>query len=236
MAYVDKTHMTGKTNYWKISKSDFIPRIDLRGKQIGRLYVIDFHHKSKRTYYYECKCDCGNVCIKSSAYLLSRKYAPHPSCGCWHRELSIASSTKHSHGHRNNRTYKTWVEMKMRCLNPTNHAYKDYGARGITVCDRWNNSFEEFLSDMGERPHGKSLDRIDNNKGYCPENCRWATPKEQCNNRRSNFLMTLNGETKSLTEWGRYLDIPYARMHYHCVLKKKSLEDFLKFYKKKYNK
>lgn len=110
------------------------------------------------------------------------------------------------HGHSPHRgaspTYRTWSGMIQRCKNPNEPAFNRYGGRGITVCDDWLN-FEGFLADMGERPKGKSLDRIDNNGGYCPENCRWATRKEQSNNTRTNRRITYKGKTKTLAEWSR---------------------------------
>lgn len=214
MAYIDL--IRGES--WAIRKlrpDEFIPRTDLRGRKIGRLKVLDFHHKGGkkgRTYYYTCLCDCGNTCVKSSSYLLANdEKIPHKSCGCWHRELSVAASTKHGHGKKTDATYKAWVELKLRCCNPNNRAYKDYGGRGIKVCDRWLHSFENFLADMGERP-GKeySIDRIDNNGDYCPENCRWATDETQCNNRRSNINITYRGRTQTLMQWCEELGLNYV--------------------------
>jgi hypothetical protein len=92
--------------------------------------------------------------------------------------------------------------MKRRCENPRSHAYGDYGGRGIKVCDRWK-TFENFISDMGERPEGMTLERIDVNGNYTPENCRWATTLEQNGNRRTRRLLTLRGKTQSMTEWAR---------------------------------
>ena len=98
--------------------------------------------------------------------------------------------------------YKSWAGMKTRCFNPNTKSYSDYGGRGITVCDRWKNSFEDFFADMGSRPSSKhSLDRIDNDGDYQKDNCRWATPKEQSNNRRYNKLITINGKTLNITQW-----------------------------------
>jgi len=205
MAYKDLTLPTEQIKYYQgVAKNEFAPRYDLRRKKIGRLTVLDFDHKggkNGRTYYYKCICECGNEVIKSSQYLMGKRN-PHKSCGCWHREINIAASTTHKHGSKSNKTYKTWVEMKLRCTNPNNTAYMNYGGRGIKVCDRWINSFENFLTDMGERPSTNySLDRIDHNGDYCPENCRWATRKEQCNNRRSNIMITYKGRTQSLKLW-----------------------------------
>jgi hypothetical protein len=97
-------------------------------------------------------------------------------------------------------TYISWKAMVARCTRPSHQRYAVYGGAGITVCDRWL-SFDAFLDDMGERPLGKTLDRVDNNKGYLPENCRWATRKEQSRNRRDNQTATIDGETKTLAEW-----------------------------------
>jgi hypothetical protein len=100
--------------------------------------------------------------------------------------------------------FRAWSRMIGRCTCKSNKDYHRYGGRGIRVCDRWINSYENFLADMGRKPTlGHSLDRADNNKGYEPGNCRWATQREQCNNRRSNRLITHNGETHSITEWSR---------------------------------
>lgn len=104
-------------------------------------------------------------------------------------------------GHVNS-TYLSWQLMKRRCLNPNDVAYERYGARGITVCDRWLHSFESFLADMGERPDGKQLDRIDNQGNYEPSNCRWVTKRDNARNRSSNVLLTVGGVTRTATEWG----------------------------------
>lgn len=106
------------------------------------------------------------------------------------------------------RTYFAWRSMRSRCMNPKHPAWKHYGGRGIVVCDAWANSFDQFLNDMGEVPDGFSLDRIDNEKGYSPENCRWATDKEQLNNRRNNRWIEKNGEKKTLSQWAETYGIP----------------------------
>lgn len=103
--------------------------------------------------------------------------------------------------------YKVWSKMKCRCVNSNNPKYKNYGARGIKVCDRWMNSFESFLEDMGEQPEGTSLDRINNDGDYEPSNCRWATSEQQNNNKRNTAYLTYNGKTQSLTQWARELEI-----------------------------
>ena len=116
--------------------------------------------------------------------------------------------TKHGHAVRNKytRTYRSWVNMLTRCNNKNDTGYEWYGGRGIQVCSRWS-MYENFLADMGERPERMTIDRIDTNGNYCPENCRWATNKQQHRNKRSNTLLTHGGETKCVAEWAEALGI-----------------------------
>lgn len=113
---------------------------------------------------------------------------------------------KQTHGFYNSSTYQSWKMMKARCQRPTYDAYQNYGGRGITVCDAWQ-TFEGFLADMGERPKGTSLDRIDVDGNYEPSNCKWATKLEQVQNMRKNLNVTFNGETHCLAEWSRITGI-----------------------------
>jgi hypothetical protein len=108
-----------------------------------------------------------------------------------------------THGMSNTPTWKSWMSMRQRCNNSSNIAYHNYGGRGIKVCDRWMNSFENFYEDMGERPEGTSLERIDNDADYCAANCRWASPLEQSSNQRNNRLLTHKGETLTVMQWSR---------------------------------
>ncbi len=113
------------------------------------------------------------------------------------------------HGHctpKNSPTYKSWLGMWERCENPNSPRFKDYGGRGITVCDRWED-FICFLEDMGERPRGMTIDRKDNNDGYMPDNCRWATPKEQCRNRKNNRILEHDGQQHCLSRWAEIVGI-----------------------------
>jgi hypothetical protein len=126
-----------------------------------------------------CNCDCGN---KNYFRLSDLKSGKTSSCGCYRIENSIKFNTKH--GLKYHSLYPTWLNMKQRCYNSNHNRYKDYGGRGIKVCDMWLNSFENFLNDMGERPEGTSLDRINNNGNYEPNNCKWATKSEQRINQR----------------------------------------------------
>ena len=120
------------------------------------------------------------------------------------------------HGHNTSKgkspTYITWDKMKTRCNNPNHERYKDYGGKGIKVCVRWN-SFVNFLKDMGERPEGKTLDRIDTTKGYSKSNCRWATIKQQMRNRNNTLMFTYEGKTKPLKEWAEEIGSPYMTLY-----------------------
>jgi hypothetical protein len=121
------------------------------------------------------------------------------SCGCYANEVNAARQT--IHGMHNHPLYSTWTGMKARCNNFNHNEYHNYGGRGITVCDRWQDSFKSFYDDMGDRPQGKTLDRIDNDGPYSPENCRWATAAQQHKNSRKAHLISFNGETRTLDEW-----------------------------------
>lgn len=119
----------------------------------------------------------------------------------------------HGHAKRRTPTYKSWLKMRDRCNNPNHVHFDRYGGSGIAICERWD-SFANFLEDMGERPPGKSLDRIENARGYCKENCRWASCEEQQRNKRTNHLVTIAGQTKCLGEWSEISGIPYQVLRY----------------------
>lgn len=167
----------GHANYIKNLKDNGVD--DLNGKSFGRLKVLKFHKWLDCGDYtvseWQCECSCGNLCIKRRSYL-----DENSSCGC--RKSEIISQQRTTHGMADTDTYSTWLKMKERCSYPNERQYT-YKENNITVCDRWKNSFENFLEDMGERPEGLTLDRIDNKQGYFKENCRWADKTLQSYNR-----------------------------------------------------
>lgn len=179
------------------------------GKKFGRLLVVSFSDKNRGGSRFLCKCDCGNERI---VYEHNLRSGCTKSCGCLAKEQTIKRLT--THGHKANRetpTYRAWTNMVARCGNPSHQSYKYYGARGIAVDPRWL-EFANFLSDMGERPHGKTLDRRDNSKGYSPDNCRWATRKEQENNKRTSKFVHYRGESLTVANLSEKTGVPYKKL------------------------
>ena len=180
--------------YWK----------DITGTRFGRLVATEFTGRtSTKKAKWLCRCDCGGFCVARTDRLTAGKVQ---SCGCL--KIFVCHRTHGEGGSRRSAEYQSWCGMLERSRNPTHHKYRDYGGRGITVCDRWL-SYENFLADMGRRPTPKhSIDRIDNNGGYSPENCRWATLDIQSRNRRNNRLLTYAGETLCVADWERRAGLP----------------------------
>lgn len=175
---------------------------DLTGKRFERLVVVERTANNKRQPVWICKCDCGNYTKVQSSNLKSGNVR---SCGCLAKEIKPSLT----HGLHGTRLYEIWHGMKQRCYLPTVKPYKNYGGRGIKVCDEWKNDFMSFYNwaiTNGYREY-LTLDRIDNDGNYEPNNCRWITRKEQSNNKRTNRYITYNGKTHTLSQWCEILGV-----------------------------
>jgi hypothetical protein len=167
-----------------------------------------------RACYYECQCDCGKIFNVRRQELLKGKII---SCGCY---------GKHGYSNKGNKEYETWLNIKSRCNIVSNPAYKNYGGRGIKLCIEWENSFEQFLKDMGKSPKKYSIERIDNNKGYSKDNCIWASRKTQSVNKRTSIKIEFNGIKTPLVDVAKKMNIKYATLLYrykkygdNCLIK-----------------
>lgn len=175
-------------------------------KQGNRLKLLHYlpPEGSGRLGLYACACGAK---VKRLARLVERGLSR--SCGCLRRDVNRGRRT---HGATGTPMYRAWHSMIDRCHNPNNTDYALYGARGIKVCRRWRESFSSFLEDLGARPEGRSLDRIDNNKGYTASNTRWATPTQQANNRSSVVRLRFRGRCLTLRQWSEATGIPYSTL------------------------
>ena len=177
---------------------------NITGERFNRLTAVKYVGVNKHKHsVWECRCDCGKtVNIPIGALRTGNT----KSCGCLNLEL--ISSMNRTHGRSRTPEYRNWCAMKERCNSPYHKNYSDYGGRGIRVCERWDSSFENFLADMGPRPFLKAtVERIDSSKGYSPDNCRWATQKEQTRNKRNTVFLEFKGERKSVGEWAERLGV-----------------------------
>lgn len=186
--------------------TELSPRIkNLVGQRFGRLLVISFAGTKHRKALWNCVCDCGNHCEVIGCNL---RRGTSTSCGCYRLEFTKENNSTHHMS--NTPTWNTYRRMMERCYYPRKDSYPKYGGRGIAVCSRWRESFENFFADMGTRPDDCTLDRIDNDGPYSPENCRWATSIEQMNNRTNNVFVTYEGKTLTATQWSRIVGIPVS--------------------------
>ena len=186
--------------------------IDLSGQKFGRLLVLERAENHGRQTYWKCRCDCGNIKEINGAKL---KNGHTKSCGCLNTKRKVESNIQrnynNTHGMSDTRIYRIYHKMYLRCYFKVNPAYPNYGGRGITICQEWlgEHGFENFAewSIKNGYDDNLSIDRKDNDKGYSPDNCRWATAKEQANNTRSTVFLTYKGETKPASEWAEITGI-----------------------------
>lgn len=199
--------------------------IDLEGKRVGRLTVKHPKGRSKfGSVLWECECSCGNVTVIDGQFLRS---GLTKSCGCLKKEKASINGKKVTHGQSYHPLFKIWSGMKRRCYNKRYAKYHNYGGRGIKMSKSWYNSFDTFCRDMGERPSPKhSIERKNNDAGYCKSNCKWATRTEQNNNTRQNIILTFEGVSKTIAQWGKELGIKSGTLYwrYHKGL---SVENIL---------
>lgn len=188
---------------------------DLTGMRFGKLLVIRRvgSDKSKNATWL-CRCDCGNKVVKVGINL---RCGDTSSCGCYHKQ--VVKEHMQTHGKSKTRLYKVWAGIKSRCYNPKVDNYKYYGGRNIGMCSEWKESFEKFMEwsyqngyDENAKPQECTIDRIDNDKDYSPENCRWVNHYEQCHNQSKNRVYTYNGVSLTMAEWARKLNINYSTL------------------------
>lgn len=177
--------------------------MDIIGTKFNRWKVIKIHRRRKGYLYVECICSCAKK-TKKIVLFSNIKTGKSTSCGCFQKQqCSIKNRT---HGLRHSAEYRSWAGMRQRCQNIKNKKYKNYGGRGIKVCKRWE-KFENFYKDMGKKPMGHSIDRINNNGNYTPKNCRWACRFTQARNTSTNTFIKYNGSKKCIAEWAKILKI-----------------------------
>jgi len=174
------------------------PKLNLTDGKFGRLLVLrESEIRISGRVCWVCRCECGTIKVVSGNLLTESKTR---SCGCLRSELRTERNIKH--GFCGTPEYKAWKDMKSRCNDENRTDYKRYGGRGIKVCKEWMDSFSKFISNMGLKPSPKhSLDRINNDGDYRPNNCRWGTIREQANNKRNNRILVIKGRSKTLAEW-----------------------------------
>ncbi len=178
---------------WRVTNSDQLIKIKLIFWLSKMKYKLEILGESPTTYGRKrvvARCACGNLKTYAQDHVRAGNII---SCGCRPRDSTL------THGMRKTLIYETWAGMKNRCTNPSHSRWHRYGGRGIAVCERWQ-KFENFYKDMGDKPKGKQLDRIDNNSGYSPDNCRWATPKENCNNKENCLKIEFGCTNLTMTE------------------------------------
>lgn len=193
--------------------------IDRTGQRFGRWLVLERSPKKsadwpkRRIVWWKCQCECGNISEVLSGNLVN---GGSISCGCYVKENPPSLRHGHARNGRVTKEWTAWSNMKRRCYDPANDDFHTYGGRGITVCDQWLNSFENFLADMGIRPSGLTLNRKNNDGNYEPENCEWATDEVQANNKTSSVFFEIDGKRQTMEQWcrevGKKSDLVWHRL------------------------
>lgn len=184
---------------------------DLTNQVFSRLTVTARHEiRGRRRVYWMCACVCGSLKWVIADAL---KSGATQSCGCLNKEILREGKHGATRDGAHTPEYASWHSMKQRCENPSNDRYPRYGGRGISVCAEWAASFEQFLADMGSRPPNTSLERRENNEGYSPSNCEWATPRAQSRNTSRNRMYTHDGLTLCIADWCQRTGLPHATLH-----------------------
>lgn len=187
--------------------------VDFTGMRFGMLAVISFSHTKNGDRHWACKCECGKTTTPRGTDL---KFGRVRSCGCYRAIVTRKRVTTHNLSPQTEKNghplYSTWVDMRKRCNNPKYRAFHRYGGRGIRVCSRWDD-FTLFISDMGDRPANYSIDRIDNNGDYKPDNCMWATRKQQARNRQNTVYVEINGAKERFADVCERHNIPLVNAH-----------------------
>lgn len=196
-----------------LEKVNIMSKVEnLTGRKFGKLTVIEINGKYKSgNVAWKCICECGNLTNTSGSNLRTGRSKSCGHCVCSERMKKL----NHKHGGFGTRLYESWRQMHRRCQNENNYSFKDYGGRGISVCDEWS-SFDAFRNWANSTGYNDdlTLDRIDVNGNYCPDNCRWATAKEQANNRRSCHYIENNGEKHTISEWADKFKVDQRRLYY----------------------
>ena len=187
---------------------------DISGKRYGRLTVLSYAYSKNRTTFWNCKCDCGNETIIRKNSLTNGDTI---SCGCYRKEHKHEYGFKHGKSHE--KIYNSWAGMKSRCLSKNHSKYKNYGGRGITICEEWLdfNNFYDWAILNGYK-EGLSIDRINVNGNYEPHNCRWSDRKTQMNNKTNNRYIEYGGQIKTITEWASELGIKTETLRYRIFI------------------
>lgn len=181
-------------------KNQIKPKEIRSGERFFDFTVLSRSHKEGHNWQYLCACDCGKEFYALGSNI---RTGNTKSCGCRRKSLDGLSNTG---------AHQSWSGMISRCYNEKVSSYKDYGMKGIRVCERWKD-YRNFLSDMGDRPEGMTIERVDFRADYSPDNCKWATRVEQANNKSNNVFLEYHGESRTIAEWSRHLGISYSKIY-----------------------